>query len=194
MATGGEQGDRGRGSFVDVLVQELVVLLKDFIWRRLERHGIRDALRIREEVGPVELRSPRQEEVSETLQLIGDQVDGDAQLQRILNDPLFVPSKEAFMKVVLAIFSDGKINWGRVVMVFCFACFLVMRAHEKKICDMIRDIIKWTIDYFREKVINWIREQGGWEGILSQVSTPTWQTVMVFLAGVLTALFVMKMK
>ncbi|KAM4535742.1 apoptosis regulator BAX-like [Fundulus diaphanus] len=194
MATGGEQGDRGRGSFIDVLVQELVVLLKDFIWRRLERHGIRDALRIREEVGAVELRSPRQEEVSETLQLIGDQVDGNVELQRILNDPLFTPSKEAFMKVVLAIFSDGKINWGRVVMVFCFTCFLVMKAHEKKICDLIRDIIKWTIDYFRDKVINWIREQGGWEGILSQVGTPTWQTVMVFLAGVLTTLFVIKMK
>lgn len=31
-----------------------------------------------------------------------------------------------------------------------------------KVPDIIRTIISWTMDYLREHVINWIREQGGW--------------------------------
>lgn len=91
--------------------------------------------------------------------------------------------------------------------------------------DSIKTIISWTMDYLREHVINWIREQGGWvssqltnevhnhlldnwdcvpdaccllfmiffkEGIRSHFGTPTWQTVGVFLAGVLTTVIVIR--
>ncbi|XP_058875697.1 apoptosis regulator BAX-like, partial [Acipenser ruthenus] len=61
-----------------------------------------------------------------------------------------------------------------------------------KIPEMIRLIIDWTLDYLREHLLNWIREQGGWEGIRSYFGTPTWQTVGVFLAGVLTTALVIR--
>ncbi|KAM4716961.1 apoptosis regulator BAX-like [Anableps anableps] len=185
MASGGAQG-----TLKDTIVDELVVLLKDFIWRWIQRHGLSYASTIRKELGAKELCSPHQQKVSQALQDVGDQVDGDGQLQRFMKDPSIIPSKDMFIKVVVEIFSDGKINWGRVVSVFYFTCLLVMKAHETNICDMIKSIITWTIDYFLEKVVNWIKEQGGWEGIFSYIGTPTWQAVAIFLAGVLTTLFV----
>ncbi|XP_055048063.1 apoptosis regulator BAX isoform X5 [Misgurnus anguillicaudatus] len=111
---------------------------------------------------------------------------------RMLNDTALQPTKDVFVKVALEIFSDGKFNWGRVVALFYFACRLVIKAITTKIPDIIRTIISWTMSYIQEHVINWIREQGGWEGIRSYFGTPTWQTIGVFLAGVLTTVLVIR--
>ncbi|XP_043955364.1 apoptosis regulator BAX-like isoform X2 [Gambusia affinis] len=114
------------------------------------------------------------------------------ELQKMIDDSSLSPSKDVFMKVAVQIFSDGRFNWGRVVALFYFACRLVIKALVTKIPDIIRTIINWTLDYLRDHVINWIREQGGWEGIRSYFGTPTWQTLGVFLAGVLTTVLVMR--
>uniref|UniRef100_A0A3Q3CU65 BCL2 associated X, apoptosis regulator n=1 Tax=Haplochromis burtoni TaxID=8153 RepID=A0A3Q3CU65_HAPBU len=114
------------------------------------------------------------------------------QVQRMINDSSLCPTREVFMRVAYEIFSDGIFNWGREVALFYFACRLVIKALVTQIPDIIRTIISWTIDYLREHVINWIREQGGWEGIRSYFGTPTWQTVEVFLAGVLTTVLVIR--
>lgn len=37
-----------------------------------------------------------------------------------------------------------------------------LQALVTRVPDIIRTIISWTLDYLREHVINWIREQGGW--------------------------------
>lgn len=39
---------------------------------------------------------------------------------------------------------------------------LFMQALVTHVPDIIRTIINWTMDYFQEHVVNWIREQGGW--------------------------------
>uniref|UniRef100_A0A8C7Q268 BCL2 associated X, apoptosis regulator a n=1 Tax=Oncorhynchus mykiss TaxID=8022 RepID=A0A8C7Q268_ONCMY len=110
----------------------------------------------------------------------------------MLNDTALQPSHDVFMRVAREIFSDGKFNWGRVVALFYFACRLVIKALLTKVPDIIRTIISWATDYLRDHVINWIRDQGGWEGIRSYFGTPTWQTVGVFLAGVLTTVLVIR--
>ncbi|KAG7243554.1 hypothetical protein INR49_011110, partial [Caranx melampygus] len=60
---------------------------------------------------------------------------------------------------------DGRFNWGRVVALFYFACRLVIKALVTQVPDIIKTIISWTIDYLRENLINWIREQGGWHPV-----------------------------
>ncbi|KAI3359155.1 hypothetical protein L3Q82_002688 [Scortum barcoo] len=130
----------------------------------------------------------------------GDQGNGTDQilevgavlLKEMINSSSLSPTKDMFMRVAIEIFSDGKFNWGRVVALFYFACRLVIKALVTQIPDIIKTIITWTLDYLREHVISWIREQGGWEGIRSYFGTPTWQTVGVFLAGVLTTVLVIR--
>uniref|UniRef100_A0A3B3THU1 BCL2 associated X, apoptosis regulator a n=1 Tax=Poecilia latipinna TaxID=48699 RepID=A0A3B3THU1_9TELE len=163
-----------------------------FIFERIRRHVDSNAIVTREQLGAQELCDPNHKKLAQCLQQIGDELDGNMELQKMINDSALSPSKDVFMKVAYQIFSDGRFNWGRVVALFYFACRLVIKALVTKIPDIIRTIINWTIDYLRDHVINWIREQGGWEGIRSYFGTPTWQTLGVFLAGVLTTALVMR--
>ncbi|KAM6905435.1 apoptosis regulator BAX-like [Xenentodon cancila] len=182
------------GNSTEQILELGTVLLQDFIYQRIQRHGDESTAVTREQLGGRELQNPNHKKIGQYLQQIGDELDGNAQLQSMINDPMLNPSRETFLKVAREIFSDGKFNWGRVVTLFYFACRLVIKALLTRIPDIIRTIINWTIDYLQENVINWLREQGGWEGIGSYFGTPTWQTVVIFLAGVFTAVIVLRKK
>ncbi|KAL6102550.1 bax [Pungitius sinensis] len=183
-------GDEGNNQ--DQILELGTVLLKDFIFERVRRHGDGNEALTRNQLGGVELKNPNHKKLAQCLQQIGDELDGNVELQRMMNDSSLSPTKDVFLKVAIEIFSDGKFNWGRVVALFYFACRLVIKALVTQVPDIIRTIINWTMDYLRENVINWIREQGGWEGIRSHLGTPTWQTLGVFLAGVLTTVLVIR--
>ncbi|KAB5553702.1 hypothetical protein PHYPO_G00041660 [Pangasianodon hypophthalmus] len=185
-------GEGDAGTINDQILEVGAVLLRDFIYERVRRHGDSDAVVSRNELGGSELCDPNHKKLAQCLQQIGDELDSNVDLQRMLANSSLQPTKDVFLKVACEIFSDGKFNWGRVVALFYFACRLVIKALVTKIPDIIRTIINWTLDYLRENVINWIREQGGWEGIRSYFGTPTWQTIGVFLAGVLTTVLVMR--
>ncbi|KAM8845726.1 apoptosis regulator BAX-like isoform 2-T2 [Spinachia spinachia] len=176
----------------DQILELGTVLLKDFIFERVKRHGGGSEALTRTQLGGEELKNPNHKKLAQCLQQIGDELDGNVELQRMMNDSSLSPTKDVFLKVAIEIFSDGKFNWGRVVALFYFACRLVIKALVTQVPDIIRTIICWTMDYLRENVINWIREQGGWEGIRSHLGTPTWQTLGVFLAGVLTTVLVIR--
>ncbi|XP_066498619.1 apoptosis regulator BAX-like [Hoplias malabaricus] len=186
------QGGGDAGTTNDQLLDLGAALLKDFIYERVRRHGDSSAIVTRSQLGGSELHDPSHKRLAQCLQQIGDELDNNAQLQSMINDSALQPNKDVFVKVACEIFSDGKFNWGRVVALFYFACRLVIKAVLTQLPDIIRTIISWTTDYLRDHVINWIREQGGWEGIRSYFGTPTWQTVGVFLAGVLTTVLVMR--
>ncbi|XP_036445647.1 BCL2 associated X, apoptosis regulator a [Colossoma macropomum] len=186
------QGEGDAGTSNDQLLDLGAALLKDFIYERIHRHGDNKALVTRSQLGGSELCDPSHKRLAQCLQQIGDELDSNVQLQSMINDSALQPTKDVFVKVACEIFSDGKFNWGRVVALFYFACRLVIKAVMTKVPDIIRTIINWTIDYLRDHVITWIREQGGWEGIRSYFGTPTWQTVGVFLAGVLATVVVMR--
>ncbi|KAL7850263.1 hypothetical protein SRHO_G00196120 [Serrasalmus rhombeus] len=186
------QGEGDAGTSNDQLLDLGAALLKDFIYERICRHGDNKAMVTRSQLGGSELCDPSHKKLAQCLQQIGDELDSNVQLQSMINDSALQPTKDVFVKVACEIFSDGKFNWGRVVALFYFACRLVIKAVVTKVPDIIRTIINWTIDYLRDHVITWIREQGGWEGIRSYFGTPTWQTVGVFLAGVLATVLVMR--
>ncbi|XP_068560557.1 BCL2 associated X, apoptosis regulator a [Cebidichthys violaceus] len=190
MASHPGGGDQGNGK--DQILELGAVLLKDFIYERVQRHGDSNTALTRTQLGGVELSDPNHKKLAMCLQQIGDELDGNVELQRMINNSSLSPTKDMFLKVAIEIFSDGKFNWGRVVALFYFACRLVIKALVTQVPDIIRTIISWTMDYLRENVINWIREQGGWEGIRSHLGTPTWQTLGVFLAGVLTTVLVIR--
>ncbi|XP_004071362.1 apoptosis regulator BAX isoform X2 [Oryzias latipes] len=164
-------------------------LLKNFICERVRRNLQDDSEVVRQQLGAEELVDPNHKRLAQCLQQIGDELDGNVELKRLIDDSSLSPSKEVFLKVALEIFSDGVYNWGRVVTLFYFACRLVIKALITKVPDIIRTIFTWTIDYLRDYVIAWIREQGGWDGIFG---TPGWQTLAVFVAGVLTAAVVIR--
>uniref|UniRef100_A0A8C7XAI7 Apoptosis regulator BAX n=1 Tax=Oryzias sinensis TaxID=183150 RepID=A0A8C7XAI7_9TELE len=185
---GGGDQEKSKEQLLDVGTK----LLKNFICERVRRNLQDDSEVVRQQLGAEELVDPNHKRLAQCLQQIGDELDGNVELKRLIDESSLSPSKEVFLKVALEIFSDGVYNWGRVVTLFYFACRLVIKALITKVPDIIRTIITWTIDYLRDYVIAWIREQGGWDGIRAYFGTPGWQTLAVFVAGVLTAAVVIR--
>uniref|UniRef100_A0A5F8GMP1 Apoptosis regulator BAX n=1 Tax=Monodelphis domestica TaxID=13616 RepID=A0A5F8GMP1_MONDO len=130
---------------------------------------------------------PRTKRLTECLRRIGDELDSNMELQRMIAAVETDSPREVFFRVAAEMFSDGNFNWGRVVALFYFASKLVLKALCTKVPELIRTIVGWTLDFLRERLLTWIQEQGGWDGLLSYFGTPTWQTVTIFVAGILTA-------
>ncbi|XP_059204246.1 apoptosis regulator BAX-like [Centropristis striata] len=185
-----QAGGGNKGTAKDL--EETENLLKDFIYQRSQRNGDGNTTVTREQLGGGAPCDPIHKKLGKCLQKVGDELDGNVKYKSLINDPSLKPTKETFIRVATAVFSDGKFNWGRVVTLFCFAYHLVIKALENRVPDIIKTIIRWTMDYFQEHVIQWIRAQGGWEAVWSYFGTPTWQVVGVLLAGILTGFLVVR--
>ncbi|XP_053471696.1 apoptosis regulator BAX-like isoform X1 [Ictalurus furcatus] len=193
------------GTSNDSVLELGAVLLREFIYERLRRVGINV---LRSVLGGSEPSDPTVRELAQCFQQIAEQLDGDEDLQRVRwnkeENPTFVPyslsrsltlrvldsstlqpTRETFVRVANELFRDGTFSWGRVVLLFYLAGQLVIKAIEQKMTDLIKNIIEWTLDYLREHVVDWIREQGGWGVMCSFFGTPTGQTACILLAAVL---------
>ncbi|XP_078450432.1 apoptosis regulator BAX isoform X2 [Lampetra fluviatilis] len=197
LAAGGEDAAgraARRGSVSDHINVQAGQLLRRFILDRAEREtetvGPAPTL---EELGgsPAEQEDKGVIEVANCLRLIGDELDRDQKLQEMIRNMPIESPRELFMRVAIQIFADGTFNWGRVVALFYFAYRLVMKAYSRQLLDIVKTIISWAVDFIRENVIQWIREQGGWEGVRTYFGTQTWHSLTMFAAGALVSALVL---
>ncbi|XP_031464550.1 apoptosis regulator BAX-like, partial [Phasianus colchicus] len=70
--------------------------------------------------------------------------------------------REVFFRVAAEMFADGTFNWGRVVALFYFACKLVIKALCTRLPQVVQTLLDWTGQFLRERVLAWIKAQGGW--------------------------------
>lgn len=187
---GGDGPARRRGSNAGTSTEQIMrmggVLLRGFIEDRVERTCSEEKVsQAKQELGGNEMPiDPSTKRLSECLRKIGDELDGNMELQRMIDQVPTSSPKEVFFQVACQMFADGAFNWGRVVALFYFACKLVLKALISNVPQLIRTIFNWTMDYLRDNLLQWIRDQGGWESLFG---TPTWQTIGIFVAGILTA-------
>ena len=62
-------------------------------------------------------------------------------------------------------------NWGRIIGLFAFAGCLAIKCYEKKIPNLVYDIINWLTQFLSDeeyKISNWIESKGNWVRIFSQ--------------------------
>ncbi|XP_069461362.1 apoptosis regulator BAX [Ambystoma mexicanum] len=185
--TGGRRRGSSSGNSTDQIMNRGGALLRGFIEDRVQRKCREEEVnRTKQELGGNEEppMDPSTKRLSECLRKIGDELDGNMELQRMIDQVPINSPKDVFFQVACQMFADGTFNWGRVVALFYFACKLVLKALISNVPQLIRTIYSWTMDYLQEHLLQWIRDQGGWESLLG---TPTWQTIGIFVAGVLTA-------
>lgn len=137
---------------------------------------------------PNELQDPQVKEVVQQLLKIADEMNRNAELQRLINQVQADCAQDIFMKVATSIFTDG-INWGRVVALFHLAYRLISKALTSNHLENIRMIISWVLRFIRERLYPWLVQQGGWVGVIHDFSS-RWRTVAIVASIALVAAFV----
>lgn len=69
---------------------------------------------------------------------------------------------DTFTNVADEMFADGQYNWGRVVTLYAFAGWLARHCKENRMEDVVPQIATRAGLYASEKVLGWIKSQGGW--------------------------------
>ncbi|NXP29965.1 BAX regulator, partial [Scytalopus superciliaris] len=85
--------------------------------------------------------SPDTKRLSECLRRIGDELDSNMELQRMIEQVGCDAPKKLFFRVAKEMFADGTFNWGRVVALFYFACKLVLKALCTKVPELVQTIL-----------------------------------------------------
>ena len=87
-------------------------------------------------------------------------------------------SRKVFERVCVQIFSDGDLNWGRVVALFYFAYRLTVPAFDRSLDNIswVREMLTWAGDLLVRYVAGWVLRSGGWKMIkgLFGPSNKTW--------------------
>ncbi|XP_045387172.1 apoptosis regulator BAX isoform X3 [Lemur catta] len=158
MDGSGEQPRGGGPTSSEQIMKTGALLLQGFIQDRAGRMG-GEAPELALEPTPQDASTKK---LSECLKRIGDELDSNMELQRMIAAVDTDSPREVFFRVAADMFSDGNFNWGRVVALFYFASKLVLKALCTKVPELIRTIMGWTMDFLRERLLGWIQDQGGW--------------------------------
>ncbi|KAK5916008.1 hypothetical protein CesoFtcFv8_001550 [Champsocephalus esox] len=178
----------GEDVFDDPILEQGAVVLRAYVIERINaeepsRHVSSEHLGGR----PNEQQDPRVKEMVQQLLKIADEMNRNAELQRLINQVQPNCAQDIFMKVARNIFADG-INWGRVVALFHLAYRLIHKALTTNHLENIRTIIGWVLQVIREQLYPWLVQQGGWEGVIRGFSQ--WRTVAIVASVALVAAIV----
>ncbi|XP_041846950.1 apoptosis regulator BAX [Melanotaenia boesemani] len=172
----------------DPILEQGAVVLRGYV---IERINTEDPARhvSSEDLGgrPDEQQDPQVKEVVEQLLKIAEELNRNAEFQRLVNQVQGNCAKDIFMKVARSIFADG-INWGRVVALFHLAYRLIHRALTTNHLENIRTVISWVLQVIRELLYSWLVQQGGWEGVVRSFSQ--WRKLAVVASVALVVAFV----
>lgn len=169
-------------------------LLVEFIRQRITREtGLATVITEDLLMSPDSPRGPEfqhEQELGTALRRIGDELDGDYQLQTLIHKISLSEPRQSFLRVAKEIFSDGVCNWGRIVALFYFGFKLAVRAVASNLLSCLRNIVEWTVQFIVDRVANWIIQRGGWEAIHEYFGATAVQCTAVMLAAVLTCAFI----
>ncbi|XP_062412421.1 apoptosis regulator BAX-like [Sardina pilchardus] len=106
-------------------------------------------------------------QLAQTIKIIGDDlvkhkalndtIDGFA--RKILGSP---KDTGIYKKLVMQVFADGNINWGRIVVLFYAIAKLAGKMLWARLPERVTEMISWTLDYFKQHLLSWVLKMGGW--------------------------------
>ncbi|XP_037310845.1 apoptosis regulator BAX [Pungitius pungitius] len=172
------QGAEGGEDVVDdPIMEQGAVVLRGYVVSRINAEDPSQNLSPEHLGGrPGEQQDPQIKEVVRQLMKIADEMNRNAELQRLISQVQGNCAQDIFMKVAKSIFDDG-INWGRVVALFHLAYRLIYKALTSNHLENIRIVIGWVLRFIKERLYPWIVQQGGWVGVISGFSR--WRNVAI---------------
>ncbi|CAL1607088.1 unnamed protein product [Knipowitschia caucasica] len=133
-------------------------------------------------------------ELAKMIRIVGDSVRDNRQLDDAIDGMRRTPGSkwDMFQKVADNVFQDG-ITWERIAVLFYVAGRLAVKLVEAHLPQSVREILQWTVDFFRTNLLGWIREHGGWissfpalaSASMRSVGSVGWGVygVLIFIAG-----------
>ncbi|XP_023654401.1 apoptosis regulator BAX-like [Paramormyrops kingsleyae] len=128
-------------------------------------------------------------QVAKQVRRIAKDLEKDTLLQQSI-DVLRKVCKDSFMKIVEKVIVDG-ITWEKVIVLLYIAGKFIVKLIKEHLQQSLSDILTWTWDFFKRRVLSWIEQQGGWVSSLSSFSTPAVQYWAIFVCGFLCLGFVL---
>ncbi|XP_070703996.1 apoptosis regulator BAX-like [Pempheris klunzingeri] len=141
-------------------------------------------------------------QLGKMIRIIGDRVRDDKEFQDAIDGvACFSGSKwDRFKEVAEKVFQHG-ITWERIAVLFYVAGKLAVRMVEAHLPQSVREILMWTVDFFRNNLLGWIREHGGWINSFSELAVASMQNMssmashsytlaIIFIAGLTLGSFI----
>ncbi|XP_034749876.1 apoptosis regulator BAX-like isoform X1 [Etheostoma cragini] len=110
--------------------------------------------------------------------IIGDKVQDDQEFKDAI-DGITRSSRskwDTFQEVADKVFQHG-ISWERIAVLFYVAGKLAVKMVEAHLPQSVREILRWTVEFFRNNLLGWIREHGGWINSFSELAVASMENV-----------------
>lgn len=129
------------------------------------------------------------EQVGRQLAIIGDAVNERyaSEFGKMIRMLKLEPKTayEGFAAVARQLFGDGTINWGRILILLCFGYRVVMTVLQCGMTGLFRNILSYVVMFvIRERIAQWIAEQGGWRAALRYIPESVGWTSIGVVCGV----------
>uniref|UniRef100_A0A8C2GZ36 Bcl-2 Bcl-2 homology region 1-3 domain-containing protein n=2 Tax=Cyprinus carpio TaxID=7962 RepID=A0A8C2GZ36_CYPCA len=105
------------------------------------------------------------EQMASLIRDIGDSLDREPKFNDMVDGLARVVNRQNFQNLVDKVFVDG-ITWGKIVTLIC----VVGKSIAKILADFVSGVVSWTLDYFRDNLLNWICNRGGWINSISSLA------------------------
>uniref|UniRef100_A0A672JRG4 Apoptosis regulator BAX-like n=1 Tax=Sinocyclocheilus grahami TaxID=75366 RepID=A0A672JRG4_SINGR len=112
------------------------------------------------------------EQMASLIRDFGDSLDREPKFNDMVDGFARVADRQSFQKLVDKVFVDD-ITWGKIVTLIC-----VVGKSIAKVCSALfilptlicLCVVSWTLDYFRDNLLNWICNRGGWINSISSLA------------------------
>ncbi|KAJ7989918.1 hypothetical protein DPEC_G00309470 [Dallia pectoralis] len=144
-------------------------------------------------------------QLSEMIRKIAAALEKD----KVLNDTIDgmagkLSDKTNYWRLVENVFADGHVTWERIAVLFYVAGRVAVKMVIAHLPQYVKDILTWTLEYFKSKLLSWVQENGGWVSSFSELarvpvermnslSAQTPVTLLIFIGGVLLGSFMWKL-
>ncbi|XP_054615277.1 apoptosis regulator BAX-like [Dunckerocampus dactyliophorus] len=141
-------------------------------------------------------------QLGKMIRIIGDRVKDDKEFQDAIDGVARASGSkwDKFKQVADKVFEHG-ITWERIAVLFYVAGKLALKMMEARLPQSVREILRWTVEFYRNNLLSWIREHGGWICSFSELAaasvqrvalqSPGYGLVVVFCVGVAVGSLVM---
>ncbi|XP_063326502.1 apoptosis regulator BAX-like [Pelmatolapia mariae] len=154
----------------------------------------------------VEVKTEQEEklvkQLSKMIRIVGDRVQQDQEFQDVIDGVASGSGSksERFRQVADKVFEDG-ITWERIAVLIYVAGRLAVKMVEAHLPQSVREVLTWAVNFFKNNLLGWIQEHGGWINSFSELAAASIQRVssmsshsygliIIFLAGMSIGSFI----